>query len=97
MEISEKNFYSYETFFKNKFFYFYPYFKNRNLIEKFSEKIVLYEGVKYFLFNFFNRKFQIFIQIKKFLLLKMKKILIFLKMKNNLKIFQKFTFIFDVT
>ena len=53
MEISEKNFYSYETFFKNKFFYFYPYFKNRNLIDKFSEKIVLYEGVKYFLFNFF--------------------------------------------
>ena len=97
MEISEKNFYSYETFFKNKTFYFFPYFKNTNLVQKFSEKIVLYEGVKYFFYFFFNRKYQIFIQIKKFLLLKMKKILIFLKMKNNLKIFQKFTFIFDVT
>ena len=53
MEISEKNFYSYETFFKNKTFYFFPYFKNTNLVQKFSEKIVLYEGVKYFFYFFF--------------------------------------------
>jgi len=46
MEISEKNFYSNESFFRNKSFYFFPYFKNTNLIQKFSEKITFYDGVK---------------------------------------------------